>query len=50
MRSAIGFLIVLWGLSNFLGQSFTALDNAATQSLKTIEVAAIVAQEELTKR
>jgi LEA14-like dessication related protein len=50
MRNAIGFIIILWGLSNFLSQSFIALDNAATQSLKTIEVAAIVAQEELIKR
>ncbi len=44
MRKSIGFLIVLWGLSQFFSTSFTALDDAARESLKTLEAAAIVSQ------
>ena len=47
MRKAIGFLIILWGLSNFLQSTFTALDSAASQSFKTIETAARVAEVRL---
>lgn len=44
MRKAIGFVIILWALSQFLSGSFQALDAAATQSLKTVETAAKVAE------
>jgi hypothetical protein len=47
MRKAIGFLIVLWGLSYFLSQTFVALNSAAAQSFKTIETAAAVAEARL---
>jgi hypothetical protein len=50
MRRAIGFLIVLWGLSQFLEQSFSALDDATTQSLRTLETAASVAEERMLKK
>ncbi|HMA78660.1 MAG TPA: hypothetical protein VKP88_06035 [Candidatus Paceibacterota bacterium] len=47
MFRAIGILILLWGLSNLFSSSFTALDRAATESFRAIEVAAIVSQTEL---
>jgi hypothetical protein len=46
MRKAIGFVIVLYALSIFF-ESFSALDSAACESFKTLEVAAIVAQENI---
>ena len=49
MRKAIGFLIVLWGLSNYFDAAFIALDDAASESLKTIEIAAVVTQNQLIK-
>jgi len=47
IRSGVGFLIVLWGLSQFFTASFQAFDAAATQSLKAIEAAAIQSQQQL---
>jgi hypothetical protein len=47
MRKAIGFVIILWALSQFLSNSFHALDAAASQSLKTVETAAKVAEKHL---
>ncbi|HMO78231.1 MAG TPA: hypothetical protein PKA42_03750 [Candidatus Paceibacterota bacterium] len=47
MRKAIGFILVLWGLSQFMEKSFHALDDAASASLNAIETAAVVAQERL---
>lgn len=47
MFKAIGFLIVLWGLSHFFSSSFVALDSAARESFKTIETAAVVSQIQL---
>jgi hypothetical protein len=47
MFRAIGFLIILWGLSQFFSSSFVALDGAATESFRTIEMAAIVSQTQL---
>ncbi|MBP6881053.1 MAG: hypothetical protein KBC35_00280 [Candidatus Pacebacteria bacterium] len=49
MFKAIGFLIVLWGLSHFFSSSFAALDGAATESFKTLEAAAIASQAQLEK-
>lgn len=50
MFRAIGILIVLWGLSNFFSSAFDALDDAARESFKTIEAAAIVSQTQLEKQ
>jgi hypothetical protein len=47
MRKAVGYLIVLWGLSHFFGQAMSELDKTATASLKVIGVAAEVAQTKL---
>jgi hypothetical protein len=47
MRKAIGFLIILWGLSQYFTSSFSAFDSAARESFETLEVAAIEAQEKL---
>jgi hypothetical protein len=47
MFKAIGFLIVLWGLSQFFNSSFVALDNAASASFKALEAAALVSQKQL---
>ena len=44
IRSGLGFLIVLWGLSQFFTSSFQAFDQAAAASLQTIEAAAIKSQ------
>jgi len=49
MFRAIGFLIVLWGLSNFFSSSFIALDGAARESFRVIESAAVAAQMNLKK-
>ncbi len=45
MRKAFGFLVVLWGLSVFFNTAFPALDSAAREAFKTLEVAATVAQK-----
>lgn len=50
MRKAVGFLIVLWGLSQYFSTAFPALDSAARESFQTIEVAAQVSQKELQER
>ncbi len=49
MRKAIGFLIILWGLSEFFDTAFLALDSAARESFRTLETAAVVSQESLKK-
>ncbi len=49
MFRSIGILILLWGLSNFFANSFSALDSAATESFKALEAAAIVSQNELSQ-
>jgi hypothetical protein len=49
MRKAIGLLIILAGLSHFFEQSFDSFDNAASQSLKTLETAAFVTEQRLLK-
>jgi hypothetical protein len=48
MRQAVGYLIVLWGLSHFFATAFVALDDAARETLKAIETAALVSQQQLT--
>ena len=47
MRKAVGFLIVLWGLSQYFSTAFPALDSAARESFQTVEVAAQVSQTKL---
>ena len=47
MRKGIGFIIILWGLSQFFTSSFTALDSAATETFKALEAAAIVSQQNM---
>jgi hypothetical protein len=47
MRKSIGFLIVLWGLSQYFSTSFVALDGAARESFRFIETSAIVSQQKL---
>jgi hypothetical protein len=49
MRNAIGFVIVLWGLSQFLSQTFSAFNAAAAQSFHTLEAAALKAELQLEK-
>ena len=50
MFKAIGILIVLYGLSNFFSSAFVALDSAAAESFKMIEVAAVVSQKHLQEK
>lgn len=50
MRKAVGFLILLWGLSQFFSTAFPALDGAARESFRAVETAAIVTQQEMRER
>lgn len=50
MRKSVGIVIVLWGLSHFFNSAFDALDDAARESFKALETAAIVSQVELKKQ
>jgi len=50
MFKAIGFLIVLWGLSQFFSSAFAALDGAARESFRAVEVAAKVSQKTLEEK
>ena len=47
MRQAIGFPIVLWGLSQFFQSAFGALDGAARESFKLIEISAVTSQHKI---
>lgn len=47
MRRAIGFLIVLTGLSHFFSSSLVALDSAARESFRLLEVSAVVSQQKV---
>jgi hypothetical protein len=50
MRKAIGFLIVLWGLSQYFSSAMFELDSAAAKSFSTIGVAAEVTSLRLKER
>lgn len=50
MFKAIGFLIILWGLSQFFTSSFSAFDDAARESFKAVEAAAIVSQIKISEQ
>lgn len=45
MRRAIGFLIVLWGLSMYFSDSFAAADQAGQASFQAVEAAATASAE-----
>lgn len=47
MFRAIGFLIILWGVSLYFGSSIRALDQAATATFETVEVAAVVYRSQM---
>jgi hypothetical protein len=47
MFKALGFLIILWGLSHFFSGAFSALDSAAIQGFKTFEAATILSQDKI---
>ena len=50
MRRALGFLIILWGLSQFFSTSFGALDGAARESFKLVEVTAVASQQQIVEK
>ncbi len=43
---ALGFIIVLYALSNIFNSAFIAFEGAATQTFKTFEAAAIQSQRQ----
>ncbi len=47
MFRAIGFVIMLWYVSQLFSQSIVALDNAGKATFETIEAAAIVSRSNL---
>ena len=47
MFRGIAFLIILWGISLFFGDSMVAFDRAATETFRTIELSAVVTQQQL---
>lgn len=47
MFRAIGFLLILWGVSIYFGSSVRALDNAATATFNTVEMAALVSKSQI---
>ena len=47
MRRSIGFLVMLWGMSQFFSSAFSALDGAARESFQLIEASAVVSQEKV---
>ncbi len=49
MRSAIGFIIVMWGLTHFFGQAMSDLEQAAAASFRAIETAAELSTERMSK-
>jgi hypothetical protein len=49
MRKALGFLVVLWGVSQYFTTALPALDSAVRESFQMIEVAALISQETLLK-
>jgi hypothetical protein len=47
MRKSLGFLVMLWGVSQFFTSSFVALDGAARESFRLIEASAVVSQQKM---
>lgn len=50
MFRAIGFLIILWGVSLYFGSSIRAFDRAVTATFNTIESTAILTQIQIEER
>jgi hypothetical protein len=49
MSRAIGFVIVLFALSTFFSQAFTAFEEAATSTFEAVEAAAALSTQQLKK-
>ncbi len=47
MFRAIGFVIILWYVSQLFTQSFSSLDSALSESFETLEVAAVVSRKHI---
>jgi hypothetical protein len=47
MFRAMGFLIMMWGISLYFGGTIKALDRAATETFNTIEMTALASQNKL---
>lgn len=47
MRKAVGLIITLWGISIFFNASLSAFDAAFSETMRTVQTAAIIAQEEM---
>ncbi len=50
MRQAIGFLIVLWGLSHYFSSAMTELDTAMAKSFSTVGEVADASRLKLSER
>lgn len=48
MFRAIGYLIILWGLSQYFSASFAAFDRTGVAVLESIEIAAEQSQASMT--
>ncbi len=49
MRTAIGFIIILWGLFYFMGQAMSDLEQALSASFKALESAAQKSEQRLSE-
>lgn len=47
MRKSLGFLVMLWGLSQFFTSAFIALDGAASESFRLIQASALISQQKM---
>ena len=47
MRKSLGFLVMLWGLSQFFTSAFVAFDGAASESFRLIEASAVTSQQKM---
>ncbi len=50
MRKSLGFLVMLWGLSQFFTSAFVAFDSAARESFRLIEASAVTSQQKMLER
>lgn len=47
MMRALGFIIVLYAISNMMSEPFQAFEDALAATFQTVEVAAVVSQEQM---
>jgi hypothetical protein len=47
MRKSLGFLVMLWGLSQFFSSAFLAFDTAARESFHLIEASAVTSSQKI---